>query len=388
MKTKHNIAYIITALASIALFTSLESCTPSSGGSAEWQQPVQALPVLTVSTSSATTFKEFSASLEGSKDIEIRAQVDGYIDKIYVDEGAFVKKGQLLFKINDQPYAEQLNNAKANLTAAKANLANAEINVFKLTPLVENNVVSDIQLRAAKAAYEAALASVTQAEAMVRSAEIDLGYTTITASSDGYIGRILVEPGSLVGASDPSPLTLLSEIKEVYAYFSFSEREFLQFIKRFEGNTIQEKISKMPPVELILADNSVYPFKGKVETVAGQFNSSTGAISFRASFPNASGLLRSGNTGRVRISYSVDSAVVVPQESTFEIQDKIFVFAVSDSNKVRSTPIRVTDNMKNFYLVESGLKPGDKIVYAGLDRLNDGAVIQPQPISLDSLLNL
>ena len=388
MKTKHNTPYIIAALASIALFTSLESCTPSSGGSVEWQQPVQALPVLTVSSSSATTFKEFSASLEGSKDIEVRARVEGYIDKIYVDEGAFVKKGQLLFKINDQPFAERLNNAKANLAAAKANLANAEINVSKLTPLVENNVVSDIQLRAAKAEYEAALASVTQAEAMVRSAAIDLGYTTITASSDGYIGRIPIEPGSLVGPSDAAPLTMLSEIKEVYAYFSFSEREFLQFIKHFEGNTIQEKVTKMPPVELILADNSVYPLKGKVETVAGQFNSSTGAISFRASFPNASGLLRSGNTGRIRIPYAVESAVIVPQESTFEIQDKIFVFALSDSNKVYSTPIRVTDNMKNFYLVESGLKPGDKIVYAGLDRLNDGAVIQPQPVSLDSLLNM
>lgn len=386
MKTKNNTKYIITALASIALFTSMESCTPTSGGSAAWQQPVQALPVLTVSSTSATTFKEFSASLEGSKDIEIRAQVDGYIDRIHVDEGAYVRKGQVLFKINDQPYVERLNNAKASLAAAKANLANAEINVFKLTPLVENNVVSDIQLRAAKAAYEAALATVTQAEAMVGSAKIDLGYTTITASSDGYIGRILVEPGSLVGASDAMPLTVLSEIKEVYAYFSFSEREFLQFINRFEGKTIQEKIGKMPPVELILADNSVYPFKGKVETVAGQFDSSTGAISFRASFPNASGLLRSGNTGRIRISFDVDSTVVVPQESTFELQDKIFVFAVSDSNKVFSTPIQVSDNMKNFYLVESGLKPGDKIVYAGLDRLNDGTIIQPQPMSLDSLL--
>jgi membrane fusion protein (multidrug efflux system) len=387
MKTKHNISYIITALASVALFTSIESCTPSSGGAAEWPQQVQTLPVLTVNSSAATTFKEFSASLEGSKDIEVRAQVDGYLDKIHVDEGAFVKKGQLLFKINDQPYVERLNNAKANLAAAKANLANAEINVYKLTPLVENNVVSDIQLRAANAAYEAALASVTQAEALVRSAEIDLGYTKITASADGYIGRILVEPGSLVGASDASPLTVLSEIKEVYAYFSFSEREFLQFIKRFEGNTIQEKISKMPEVELILADNTVYPYKGKVETMAGQF-SSNGSISFRASFPNSSGLLRSGNTGRVRIPYSVESAVVVPQESTFELQDKVFVFALSDSNKVYSTPIQVVDNMRNFYLVESGLKPGDKIVFAGLDRLADGAVIRPQPISLDSLLNL
>lgn len=351
------------------------------------QQQAQALPVVTVSNSTATTYEEFSASLQGSKDIEIRAQVDGYLDRIYVDEGAYVKKGQLLFKVNDQPYIEQLNNARANLAASKANLANAEINVSKLTPLVENNVVSDIQLRAAQAAYEAALASVTQAEAMVGSAKINLGYTTITAPADGYVGRIDVEPGSLVGTSTAEPLTMLSEIKEVHAYFSFSEREFLEFISRFEGNTIQEKISKMPQVELILADNTVYPFKGTVETVAGQFDNTTGAISFRATFQNASGLLRSGNTGRIRIPRVVESALVVPQAATFELQDKIFVFAVSDSNKVVSTPIQVNGNMDNFYLVEKGLDPGDKIVYAGLDRLNDGVTIQPQLISMDSLLN-
>ena len=376
-----------TALTAIALLLTLDNCTPTSGGNAALQQPAQALPVVTVSNSTATTYKEFSAALQGSKDIEIRAQVDGYLDRIYVDEGAYVNQGQLLFKVNDQPYREQLNNARANLAAAKANLANAEINVFKLTPLVENNVVSDIQLRAAKAGYEAALASVTQAEAMVGSAQINLGYTTISAPADGYVGRIDVEAGSLVGTSTVAPLTMLSEIKEVHAYFSFSEREFLEFISRFEGKTIQEKISKMPPVELILADNTVYPFKGRVETVAGQFDNTTGAISFRATFQNASGLLRSGNTGRIRIPRVVESALVVPREATFELQDKIFVFAVSDSNKVVSTPIQVSDNMDNFYLVETGLKAGDKIVYAGLDRLNDGAVIQPQLISMDSLLS-
>lgn len=378
---------LLTASTAIALVMLLDNCTPTSGGNAAMQQQAQALPVVTVSNSTATTYKEFSASLQGSKDIEIRAQVDGYLDRIYVDEGALVEKGQLLFKINEQPYREQLNNAKANLAAAKANLANAEINVFKLAPLVENNVVSDIQLRAAKAGYEAALASVTQAEAMVGSAKINLGYTTITAPADGYIGRIDVEPGSLVGTSTAAPLTMLSEIKEVHAYFSFSEREFLEFISRFEGKTIQEKITNMPLVELILADNTVYPFKGKVETVAGQFDNTTGAISFRATFQNASGLLRSGNTGRIRIPRLVESALVVPQEATFELQDKIFVFAVSDSNKVFSRPIQVSDNMDNFYLVEKGLEAGDKIVFAGLDRLNDGAVIQPQLISMDSLLS-
>src|SRR5690606_25452230 len=162
---------------------------------------------------------------------------------------------------------------------------------------------------------------------------------------------------------------------------------FLNVIRRFVGRTIQEKVSKMPTVALSLVDHTVYPFKGRVETGAGQFDNTTGAVSFRATFQNASGLLRSGNTGRIRIPRVVESALVVPQEATFELQDKIFVFALSDSNKVVSTPIQVSDNMDNFYLVETGLKAGDKIVYAGLDRLNDGVVIQPQLISMDSLLS-
>ncbi|HEY4653266.1 MAG TPA: efflux RND transporter periplasmic adaptor subunit [Cyclobacteriaceae bacterium] len=390
MKTLNNkrlTIHTLMGLGALGLIVLLDNCTPSSGGSAGYQQQTQVLPVVTVSSAPATTFEEFSASLEGSKDIEIRAQVDGYLDRIYVDEGAHVRKGQTLFQINDQPYREQLNNAQANLAAAKANLANAGINVSKLTPLVENNVVSDIQLRAAQAAYEAAQASVTQAEAMVGSAQINLGYTTIKSPVDGYIGRIPVEPGSLVGTSTAAPLTVLSEIDEIHAYFSFSEREFLEFISRFEGNTVQEKINRMPPVELILADNTVYPYKGKVETVSGQFDSNTGAISFRATFGNKNGLLRSGNTGRIRIPTAIQSALIIPQEATFELQDKIFVFALGDSNKVVSTHIQVKGNMDNFYLVEKGLKPGDKIVFAGLDRLSDGAVIQPQLISMDSLLN-
>jgi membrane fusion protein (multidrug efflux system) len=150
---------------------------------------------------------------------------------------------------------------------------------------------------------------------------------------------------------------------------------------------VQQKINRMPPVELILADNTVYPYKGKVETVSGQFDNNTGAISFRATFGNKNGLLRSGNTGRIRIPTAIQSALIIPQEATFELQDKIFVFALGDSNKVVSTHIQVKGNMDNFYLVEKGLKPGDKIVFAGLDRLSDGAVIQPQLISMDSLLN-
>ena len=363
----------ITSIVLASIF--FYGCNSSAGNNAGYEQQMQTLPVITVSKLPATTYQEFSASLEGSKDIEIRPQVDGYLDKIYVDEGAYVRKGQLLFHINARPYLEQLNTAKAGLAAAKANLANAEINVSKLTPLVQNNVVSDVQLKTAQAAYDAAAASVAQAQAMVQSAQINVGYTSIKAPVDGYIGRIPYKTGSLVGMTTAEALTVVSDIKEMYTYFSLSENDFLQFKNQFAGNTIEEKIKNMPPVELVLPDGSVYPQKGKVQIVAGQFDNSIGAISFRAVFPNTERLLRSGNTGKVRIAQLHNEALVVPQEATFEIQDKVFVFALGDSNKVISKPIVIAGKTAYYYFVESGVEPGEKIVFAGTGNLQDGMAI-------------
>jgi membrane fusion protein (multidrug efflux system) len=348
--------------------------------------PPPVLPVISVSNVPATTYQEFTASLEGTKNIDIRPQVDGYLDKIFVDEGAYVKRGQPLFKVNARPYEEQLNNAKASLLAAKANLTNAQINVNKLEPLVKNNVVSDVQLKTAEATYEAAKASVAHAEAAVSNAEINVGYTMVSAPADGYIGRIPYKTGSLVGKNDAQALTVLSDINEMYAYFSLSETDFQRFKNQFPGNTVEEKIKQLPPVELILADNTVYPQKGKVGTVEGQFNKTMGTISFRASFPNAHGLLRSGNTGKIRVPRQIGSAIAIPQEATFELQDKVLVFELGDSNKIASKPITISGRSGTYYLVEKGINPGEKIVYTGLDRLRDGMVIVPQTMSMDSLL--
>ena len=301
---------------------------------------------------------------------------------------AQVRKGQPLFQINSRPFREELNNAKANLAASKANLATAEINVSKLTPLVQNNVISDVQLRTAKTAYDAAAANVAQAQATVSNAQINLGYALIKAPVDGYIGRIPHKTGSFVSTSTVEPLTVLSEIKEVYAYFSLSENDFLLFKSQFAGNTIEEKIKKMPPVELVLSDGSIYKQKGKVQMVTGQFDNNTGAISFRASFPNTDRLLRSGNTGKIRIPKVLTNALVVPQEATFEIQDKVFVFALSDSNKVTSKPIVISGKTPTYYFVESGVQAGEKIVFSGVGNLKDGMAIVPEPMSTDSLFKV
>lgn len=363
-------------------------CSSSSGNEPSYAQPVQSLPVVAINALPATTYQEFTASVEGTKDIEIRPQVNGYIERIFVDEGAHVKKGQNLFQINDRPYHEALNTAKATLNAARANLATAEINVNKLKPLVESNIISDVQYKTAQSAYDAAKANVAQAEASVQNARINVGYALIKAPADGYIGRIILKTGSLVGTSTAEPLTVLSDINKVYAYFSFSENDFIQFKNQFGGKSVEEKIKQLPEVELLLSDNSIYPKKGKVEMVAGQFNHTTGSISLRAIFPNAEGLIRSGNTGKVRIPRSSTTDLIVPQEATFELQDKVFVFTLTDSNKVSSTPIHVTGTSGNYYLVDKGIAAGQKIVYSGLDRLQDGAVIQPQTITMDSLLKV
>ncbi len=361
-------------------------CTSSSGESGYNALPTPVLPVFQVRQTDAATFETFTASLEGTRNVDIRPQVDGYIEKIYPDEGAFVHRGQLLFKIDDRVYRAQLDNARANLLSAKAAQEAAQINVNKLTPLVSGGVVSDVQLKTAQANLDAAKANVAQAEAMVTNAGINVSYTEVTAPVDGYLGRIPYKMGSLVGKADALPLTVLSEVNDVYAYFSMSEKDFLAFKGQYEGTTVEEKIKHIPPVELILPDNTVYSERGKVETVEGQFDKTTGAIPFRVVFPNPHGLLRSGNTGKVRLPAPQASVLIVPQEATYELQDKVLVFALGDSNKVESKPLTVSGRSGNYYLVSGGVKSGDRIVYTGLDRLRDGMVITPQAISLDSLL--
>jgi len=369
----------------------LEYGCSSSAAENTMTMPPPQLPVITVSTAPATTYQEFPASLEGKVNVEIRPQVDGYLDKIYVDEGAYVKAGQPLFKINDRTYNEQLSNAKSSLLAAQANMQKAQVEVDRLTPLVENNVISDVQLKTAKAAYESAKASAEQAKAVVGNAQINVGYTLVKAPVSGYIGRIPFKTGSLVGRGEDQPLTVLSDVSEIYAYFSMSETDFIAFKSQFAGNTIEQKIKKVPAVDLILADDSTFAQKGKIGTVEGQFDKTMGAISFRATFRNPGGILRSGNTGKIRIPQMFTSVLIVPQEATFEIQDKIFVYAVADSNKIVTKPITISGRTANYYYVSNGIKEGEKIVLSSqstllMGGLRDGMPITPQPVSTDSLL--
>lgn len=337
-----------------------------------------ALPVASVISGTETTYQEYPASIEGTVNVEVRPQVSGALEKVFVDEGAFVNAGQPIFKINDQPYRASLNNALAAQHAAEAALINAQLEVERLTPLVQNKVISDFQLKSAKASAQAAKANIEQAKANVSTASINLGYTLIKAPVSGYIGRLQKKQGSLVTPADIDALTQLSDVHDVHVYFALGEKDFVNFKEQYPGQTLNEKIKQLPAVKLVLADNTEYGRSGKIDVIDGQFDKTTGAITVRAKFPNPQGLLRSGNTGRIRLSLLHTNTLIVPQAATIEVQDKIFVFALADSNKVKKQAITVIGKTGNDYLVKDGIKAGDQIVLSGLDRLQEGAVISPQ----------
>jgi len=389
MKEKHTMkptyqVSLTSVIASIAILLLLFvcSCSPGSGQQqATAETPAQ---VITIDTTTTLTYKDYPGMLEGRVNVEIRPQVDGYLENVFVDEGAYVEKGQALFRINQLPYIEQLNQAQANLNAAEAALLNAQLEVEKITPLVQNKVVSEIQLKTVQAAQQVAKAHVAQAKAAVASAQINLDFTTIKAPVSGYIGRLPKKTGSLVGRADPQPLTLLSDVHEVYAYFAMGETDFIRFKAAYPGLSLQEKISQLPPVSLVLADNNLYGHQGKIDMIDGQFDKHTGAITLRASFANPQGLLRSGNTGKVRLGQVHRSALVVPQEATVEIQDKVFVYAVRDSNKVYKQPLTIIGKSGTSYLVGEGLKAGERIVFSNLDHLQEGGKIIPKTVTADN----
>ncbi|SFA40572.1 membrane fusion protein, multidrug efflux system [Pedobacter suwonensis] len=368
----------VKSLLTVSLLSIILSSCKSAPDQSAAAPPPPALPVSAINASTETTYIEYPASIQGAVDIDVRPQVSGYLQSVLVNEGAYVTAGQTLFKINENPYREALNNAKASLHAAEAAMLNAQLEVDKLTPLVQNKVVSDIQLKTAKTAYKIAQANAEQAKASVAAAKINLGYTNVKATVSGYIGRIPKKQGSLVSPTDQVALTQLSDIHEVHVYFSLGENDFNNFNANYPGKTPADRIKHLPAVELLLADNSAYPIKGKIDMIDGQFDKNTGAITLRASFPNASGTLRSGNTGKIRLGLQHDDAILVPQASTVEMQDKVFVFTVGDSSKVKKQAITIVGKAGENYLVKEGVKVGDQIVLSGVDKLQEGMVIQPQ----------
>lgn len=350
------------------------------------QQQPKDYAVLTLSPRAATIHYEFPATIQGQQVIEIRPKVDGYIEAIYVAEGAAVKKGQLLFKISNPQYEQEVRTAQASIKSAVADVNAAEMDVAKVRPLVEKDIVSKYELQSAQYTLQGKQAALAQAQATLANARSNLGYTFIRSPQNGVIGSIPYKIGALVNSSTTSPLTTLSNIGNVYAYFSLNEKQLLSFSSTTPGATMQEKLNRLPPVILVLADGTEYPEKGKLETASGLITTETGTASFKATFPNPLGIVRSGASATVRVPRTTDSALVIPQGATYELQDKRFVYAVGADNKVSSIAITTTasDNGQ-FFIVQEGLKPGDKIAVEGVATLKDGAAIVPKPANADSL---
>lgn len=361
----------------LLMAVALYSCSANAGSDANAAAAAPELPVTTLDTSSAMTSRQYSAVLEGKVNVDIRPQVDGYLDKIFVDEGSFVKAGQPLFQINDRPYREQLNKDMASLHAMESSVAAAELEVDKVKPLVANKVVAEMQLKTAMAALQTAKANVEQARASVAASQINVGFTLVKAPVSGYIGRIPKRVGNLVGKTDTAPLTTLSDISEVYAYFSMSENDFMDFSKGASGTTLQQQLQQLRPVALILSNGDVFPQKGRIEMVDGQFNKTTAAISLRATFPNPASTLRSGNTGKVKIEQLYTGILQVPQSATLEMQDKVFVYELGDSNIVKRRILQLAGSNGDQFIVKDGLKRGARIVTAGIETLMEGTVVTP-----------
>jgi membrane fusion protein, multidrug efflux system len=340
---------------------------------------VKEYKTLTLQLKSATLNTDFPASIQGQQNIEIRPRVEGYIDKIFVDEGAVVKTGQPLFKISAPEYEQQVRTAAASIKSAQADLSAAKLAVNKVKPLVEKGIISKYDLESAQYTYESAVAALAQANAALVNAKTNLGYTTVTSPVNGVVGSIPFRLGSLVSSATAEPLTTVSSIGNVFAYFAMNEKALLNFTKSGSGASLAEKIKQLPAVSLLLSDGSVYPEKGRIETVNGLINTETGSVNIRARFSNPKGIIRSGSSTTVRIPNEVKDAILLPQSATFELQDKIFAVTVGKDGKTKNVNISVLENTAgNYYVVTNGLKAGDQIVLEGVASLKDGSEIKPQ----------
>ncbi|WP_229239601.1 efflux RND transporter periplasmic adaptor subunit [Echinicola soli] len=333
------------------------------------------LPVISLKEEKAARSYQYLGSIEGVENVEIRPQVDGILEQIYVDEGDFVEKGQSLFKINNQPYMENLKNAQANVELEKAKLRKAQTEIDRLQPLIDNEVISEVRMQTTLADYEVAKSSLEQAEAVAANMRINLDFTTIKAPVNGFMGRIPRSIGNVVKKTDSEPLTTLSNVHEVYVYFSMSESDYLYY-ERMKKDSNSKKLN--PNVKLILADGSIYDKVGTIDANSGQINRSTGSIALRARFSNPDTLLRSGNTGKILMEQIYPDAILIPQGATASIHDKKFVYTLNDDNTVNRIEIKIEGRSGKKYIVSDGsLSPDDRIVTSGLDKLTDGVKVKP-----------
>ncbi len=341
---------------------------------------IEVVPVTTLITKDTVVHRDYATDIQAVRNIEIRARVSGFLDKIYVDEGQEVKKGQPLFRLNDEEFKTELVKAKSALESSIAEAKGAELEVERVKMMVDKKVISKFELDVANAKLKAARAHIEEARSALHNAELKLSYTHIKAPYDGIVDRLPLKVGSLI--DEGTLLTTVSDVKSIYAYFNVSEAEYLEYMKLRK----QDPEATHAAVQLILADGSPYSYEGRIETMEGDFDNNTGSIAFRAKFPNPDKLLKHGSSGKIVLANPIDNALLVPQKSVFEIQDKNYVLVVDSANTVQMRSFMTEVRLSHFYIVQEGLKPGDKIVYEGLQTVSNGSKIEPRLIKMEDLL--
>lgn len=355
----------VLIVTTVLLFT---QCKKSS----EQQQQMSALPypVVKVEKRDVTGYGSFPARIEGINNNAVRAKISGYIEKVYVDEGQRVARGQALFKLETNAMSESVD-------AAKAAVQVAQVEVDKLIPLVEKGIISKVQLETAKAR----LASV---KSQMKQAQANINYSVIRSPINGIVGELPYKEGSLVGPSSPA-LTVVSETRQMYAYFAMNESEYLDFLSQTQGKTLQEKLKNIPEVNLVLSNGQTYEYKGKINAVTGQVNPGSGTVQFRVSFPNPQRLLANGSSGTIRLPHVYRQVAVVPETATFEQQGLVFVYKVI-KDSIATTKIEIIDRVDNLALVKTGVAEGETVVSLGVGKLRPGMKINPQLVTIDSIL--
>ncbi|VXB41779.1 MULTISPECIES: efflux RND transporter periplasmic adaptor subunit [Chryseobacterium] len=381
-------------LFSVAAF-SLTACKKE----APKQDGPKPFPVVSVENKNIVGYDTFPASIEGRVNNDVRAKIQGYITQVLVDEGQYVTKGQPLFRLETNILTENAAASKAGIGAAESNIAAAQaqvnaanVEVNKLKPLVQKNIISNVQLQTAQAnlaqaqaGLQQAIAAKRQAVANYKGVEANIDYSVIRAPISGVIGKLPLKVGSLVGPTDQVALTTISDTSEIFAYFSMNEKAYFDFLEKSVGANVPEKIKNLPMVELQLANGSIYPEKGRIAAITGSLDPTTGTIQFRVSFKNAQKLLSNGNSGTIRFPKHYDNVLVVPESATYEQQGIVYVYKV-EKDTARNTVVEVIERIDNLALIKSGVKKGEVIIAAGTGNVKPGTAVKPKKISMDSLV--
>lgn len=362
---KSKIAYLTLCLA-------LAGC----GNKTQIPQASNEYAVREIKTTECNLSTSYPATIKGIQDIEIRPKVSGFITKVHVDEGDFVRRGQVLFSIDRVQYEAAVKSAEAAVRVARTTVSTQKLTVKNKKMLHEKKIISDYDMEMAENQLASAEAQLASARAQLIDARNNLSFCSVTSPSDGVVGTIPYRVGSLVSSSTAEALTTVSNISKMYVYFSMTEKQLLEYTKGTDG--VKGALAAIPAVNLQLADGSTYDQTGKVTNVSGVIDITTGSVSMRATFDNPQKILRSGGSGSVVIPIHRDNAILVPQKATYEIQDKHFVYVVGKDNKVKNTEITVLpQNDGTNYVVTGGLKAGERIVVEGINTLSDGKAIKP-----------